>query len=101
MRSHIITSTLPPLELSSQWLLSSYLTNRSNPKLTGELAQAGYRVFNAQAVSEALYFCETENVDAVVIAPDVEDADVVEAQMRRITLKLKPEATLRELMVGS
>jgi hypothetical protein len=33
--------------------------------------------------------CETENVDAIVIAADVEDPDVVEAQRRRITIKLK------------
>ena len=29
-------------------------------------------------------------MDVVVIGPDVEDADVVELQMRRITLRLKP-----------
>ena len=45
-----------------------------------------------------LYLCETENVDAIVIAPDVEAPDVVEAQMRRITIKLKPEATAKELI---
>lgn len=49
-------------------------------------------------MSEALYFCKTENVDAIVIAADVEDPDVVEAQMRRITIKLKPEATAKELI---
>jgi hypothetical protein len=42
-----------------------YLATRSNTKLTDELARAGYRVFEAQAVSEALYLCETENVDVI------------------------------------
>lgn len=67
-------------------------------RLASDLAQAGHRVFEALAVSEALYLCETENVDAIVIGADVEDPDVVEAQMRRITIKLKPEATAKELI---
>jgi hypothetical protein len=49
-------------------------------------------------VSEALYLCETQSVDAIVIAADVEDPDVVEAQMRCITIKMKPEGTARELI---
>jgi hypothetical protein len=32
-----------------------------------------------------LYLCEHQKVDVVVIGPDVEDADVAEVQMRRIT----------------
>lgn len=76
----------------------AYLTTRSNSRLPGELARAGNRVFEALAVSEALYLCETENVDAIVIAADVEDPDVVEAQMRCVTIKLEPEATVKELI---
>jgi hypothetical protein len=75
-----------------------YLATRAPSKFTVELGRAGYRVLEALAVSEALYLCETENVDAIVIAPDVEDSDVVEAQMRRITIKLKPEATAKDVI---
>jgi len=35
----------------------------------------------------------------VVIAADVEDPDMIEALMRRITIKLKPEATAKELVL--
>lgn len=69
-----------------------YLTSRSNSKLVDQLTLAGHRVKEALGVSEALYVCETENVDAIIIAADVEEPDVVEAHMRRVTIKLKPEA---------
>jgi hypothetical protein len=59
---------------------------------------AGHRVKEAISVSEVLFVCETEPVDAIVIAADVEDPDVVEAQMRRITLRLKPEAMARDVI---
>jgi hypothetical protein len=75
-----------------------YLTTRSNSKLADELMLAGHRVKEALSVSEALFVCENEPVDVVVIAADVEDPDMIEAQMRRVTIKLKPEATVRELL---
>lgn len=71
---------------------------RSNPKLADDMVRAGYRVFEAQAVSDALYLCESEGVDVMVVAPDVEDLDVTEVQMRRITIRLTPEATAKELI---
>lgn len=75
-----------------------YLTSRSNTKLVDELILAGHRVKEAVSVSEVLFVCENEPVDAVVIAANVEDPDVVEAQMRRITLRLKPGATARDVI---
>jgi Icc-related predicted phosphoesterase len=60
--------------------------------------QAGYRVFEALEVSEVLHLCETQDVDVIVIGGDVDDPDVIEAQMRRVTIKLKPEATVKELI---
>jgi AmiR/NasT family two-component response regulator len=75
-----------------------YLTTRTPSKLTDELALAGYRIFEALSVSEVLYLCEQHDIDAVVIATEVDDPDLIEAQMRRITIKLKPEATVRELI---
>jgi hypothetical protein len=74
------------------------LTTRSPSKLEDNLILAGYRVFAALEVSEVLHLCETEDVDVVVIGADVEDPDVVEAQMRRITLRLKPEATAKDVV---
>ena len=45
-----------------------------------------------------LYLCEHNDVDVVVIGPDVEDADVVEVQMHRMTLTLKPGATAKDVV---
>ena len=66
--------------------------------MASELTLAGYAVWEALAVSEVLYLCEHHNIDVVVIAPDVEDADIVEVQMRRMTLTLKLGATVKDVM---
>jgi hypothetical protein len=75
-----------------------YLTTRAPSKLAQDLLLAGHKVFEAVAVSEALYLCECQSVDVIVIAPEVEEPDVVKAQMRHITIQLKPEATAQELI---
>ncbi len=75
-----------------------YLATRSNPKLIDELTLAGHRMREALTVAEVLYLCENEPVDAIVISADTEDPDVVEAQMRRITLRLKPDATTKDVV---
>ena len=75
-----------------------YLTTRVPSQLAADLGQAGYKVFEAQAVSEVLHFCEREQIDAIVIGPDIEDPDLIEVQIREITIKLKPEATTKELV---
>lgn len=56
--------------------------------MASDLSCAGYKVWEAESVSEVLYLCEHDQVDAVVIGPDVEDQDFVERQLRQITLKL-------------
>jgi len=53
---------------------------------------ACHRVFEATTVSEALYRCEHERVDAIVIGADVEDPDFAEAQLRFITIRMKGSA---------
>jgi phosphonate transport system substrate-binding protein len=98
MKTGKITPTQVKIFYTTPAFFIVYLANRSNPTVIGELALAGHCVLEAQAVSEALYLCETENVDVIVIGADVEDPDVIEAQMRRITIKLKPEATVKELI---
>lgn len=75
-----------------------YLTTRIPSKLVADLEAAGYYVYEALEVSEVLHLCEHQNITAVVIGADVADADVIEVQMRRITIRLKPEATGSELV---
>lgn len=74
------------------------LETRAPSKMADDLTLAGYKVFKALAVSEVLFFCEREQIDVIVIAPDVEDPDVVEVQLRHITIRLKPEATSKDLI---
>ena len=75
-----------------------YLTTRAPSKLADDLGLAGFRVFEALEVSEVLHLCEHEKIDAVVIGADVQDPDLIEVQLRHITMKLRPEATLQELV---
>jgi hypothetical protein len=75
-----------------------YLTRRAPSKLIDDLMLAGHRVWECLSVSEVLYVCEEKWIDAVVIAPDVEDADVVEAQLRHITIRLEPDASPKDLI---
>ncbi len=75
-----------------------YLTSRAPSKLTDDLMLAGHRAWECLSVSEVLYICEREWVDAVVIAPDVEDADVVEVHLRHFTIRLEPNATAKDLI---
>ena len=65
-----------------------YLSNESPSSMASELSCAGYKVWEAESVSEVLYLCEHDQVDAVVIGPDVEDQEFIERQLRQITLKL-------------
>ena len=62
------------------------------------LIRAGYQVYEAFAVSEVLYLFEHHKIDAVVIASDVEEPDLIEAQLRCICLKLKPNATAKDVI---
>jgi len=73
-----------------------YLATHRNSKLADELTLAGHRVFDALDVSQALYLCEHERIDVIVIGPDMED--FTEAQLRYITIRLKPEASAKELI---
>jgi len=74
-----------------------FLTTQAPSQFADDLLRAGYRVWEALAVSEVLHLCEHEDVDAVVIAPDVKDADIIEVQTRRVTLALKPGSTPTEV----
>jgi hypothetical protein len=69
-----------------------YLSNESPSRIASDLTCAGCKVWEATSVSEVLYLCEHDKVDAVVIGPDVEDQEFIERQLRQTTLKLT-EAT--------
>lgn len=75
-----------------------YLTTRSHSKLAIDLEMAGFRVHEALEVSEVLHLCEYENIDAILIGADVADSEVIEVQLRNITIKLKPETTAKDLI---
>lgn len=65
-----------------------YLSNESPSRIASDLTVAGCKVWEATSVSEVLYLCEHDQVDAVVIGPDVEDQEFIERQLRQTTLKL-------------
>jgi hypothetical protein len=75
-----------------------YLTNRAPAKLVDDLMLAGHRTWECLSISEALYVCEREWVDANVIAPDIDDPDLAEVQLHHMTIRLKPEASARDLI---
>jgi hypothetical protein len=74
-----------------------FLTTRSPSKLGDELTLAGYRVFEALAISEVLYLQEHENIDAVIVGADVEEQEEKVRQLRGIVLALKPNATAADV----
>ena len=74
-----------------------FLTTSSPSKLGDELTLAGYRVFEALALSEVLYLQEHESIDAVIIGADVEEQEEKVRQLRGIVLALKPNATAAEV----
>ncbi|MGA2991702.1 MAG: hypothetical protein ABSD88_14600 [Candidatus Korobacteraceae bacterium] len=74
------------------------LTSRTPSALASDLRLAGYTVWGALTASEVLSLCERHDIDAVVIAPDVEDADIPQVKKRRITLTLKQGATAKDVI---
>jgi hypothetical protein len=75
-----------------------YLSNQAPSELADGLMACGYQVWEALSVSEVLYLIEHEAVDAVVIAPEIEDKELVCVQLRNITIKLEKDAKLQDLI---
>ena len=73
-------------------------TTRAPSRLADELAQAGFTVFEALAISEVLHLCETEKIEIVVIAADVEENRVTKIQHHVTILRLKPETTTQDII---
>jgi len=74
-----------------------YLTTRSPSTLGDELTLAGYRVFEALALSEVLYLQEHENIDLVIIDSSVEEPEEKARQMPGIRIRLVPGATATDV----
>lgn len=75
-----------------------HLTTRVPSRLASDLEWAGYQVFEALEVAEVLHLCEHQHIDAVVIGADVRDEDLIELQTREMTIQLKSEATIKDLI---
>jgi hypothetical protein len=73
-------------------------TTRAPFTLADDLIQAGFRVFEAMAISEVLHLCATEKIDIVVITADIAEYRTHEIQSHHTTLRLKTEATIKELI---
>jgi len=67
-------------------------------KLGADLEAAGYQVFEAIEISEVMYLCEHKQIDVVVIGADFEDQGMIEVQLRRLTIKLKPGSTAKDAL---
>lgn len=76
-----------------------YLTSRAPSRFAEGLILAGVSVREALDVSEVLFVCEHEHIDVVMIAPDVEDPDLAEVQMRHATMRLKPDVTPADVVL--
>ncbi len=69
-------------------------------KLGDELTLAGYRVFEALAISEVLYLQEHENINVVVIDSSVKAAEEKARQLRGIIVTLQARATSADVQWG-
>lgn len=75
-----------------------YLANRAPTEIATELGTAGYRVWEALSVSEVLHLCEHEQVDVIVIAPDMQSDAIIPLRLKQIAISLEPQATAKDLI---
>lgn len=76
----------------------AYFTRKLPSSLSQQLTEAGVQVFEALAISEVLYLRETEKIDIVVIAADVDDYRAGVIAQHQIALRLKPEAIAKDVI---
>jgi hypothetical protein len=74
-----------------------YLAIQAPSTLADELMQHGHQVFEALSISEVLHLLETEDIDVVLIAYDVEK-DLGEVEARTATLRLNAGATVKDVL---
>jgi hypothetical protein len=75
-----------------------YVATSHPSNLSDELTLAGYRVWEAFAVSEVLHLIEYEDIDCVVLAPDVRNRKVIASESGRVCVLLEPTTTPAELI---
>ena len=75
-----------------------YLTTLSPSSLGPQLERAGHRVWEALSVTEVLYLLENNDIDVIVIGPDVEDPEMAQIQIRRACIKLESHFKIADLM---
>ena len=71
---------------------------RELPGLSEDLSEKGFQVYEALAISEVLYLCEQYPWLVVVIDSTVESNAANEIAAKRITLKLKKKATVKDVI---
>jgi hypothetical protein len=71
---------------------------RELPGLSEDLSEHGFQVYEALAVSEVCYLCEKYPGLVVVIDHTVEHEAAKDITARRITLRLKKRATVRDVV---
>jgi hypothetical protein len=74
-----------------------YLARRSNLSIIDELVYMGLQVWEVLSVPEVLHICEHHKIDAVVIATDVNDAELAEVRSKWITLRPQPFASATQI----
>jgi hypothetical protein len=71
---------------------------RELPGLSEDLGEKGFQVYEALAVSEVLYLCQQHPRLIVVIDHTVESDAANAVAARYITLRLKKEATVQDMV---
>ena len=75
-----------------------FFTKQLPSKIADNLIRAGFEIFEALAISEALHLCETKQVSMVVIDASVEADRAKVIQQHHMTLHLKAEATAKDVI---
>ena len=75
-------------------------TRRIPNPLTDPLIAAGFHVWEALALSEVTFLCETEDIRLVIITSDVDEERCRFLQQRLPTMVLKPEAKASDVIAG-
>jgi len=82
-------------------VVSVVLFTRCLPnRLTDPLIAAGFHVWEALALSEVTFLCETEDIRMVIITSDVDEERCRILQQRLPTMVLKPEATASDVIAA-
>ena len=71
---------------------------RELPGLSEDLSDHGFQVYEALAVSEVLYLCQQHPWLVVLIDHTVEPDAANQIAARRITVRLKKKATVRDVV---